>query len=105
MYIPNKELRAAIKPQRDAIYKLLEHHTCFELLKIGDTEIQLTCTFDGFYKSTSLECDYGGNWYFVEEQDESNYYDNYRYSQDLKLDYKSPANEVVNALMGILVWI
>ena len=41
-----------------------------------------------------------GDWQFVEMQDECN--DNYHYSTDLKLDYTSPANKVVNALMKML---
>ena len=41
-----------------------------------------------------------GEWQFEEHQWES--FDNYHYSQDLKVDYKSPANEVVNALMKLL---
>ena len=42
-----------------------------------------------------------GDWQFVECQDESGR-DNYYYSQDLKLDYTSPANDIVNALMKLL---
>ena len=41
-----------------------------------------------------------GDWQFVETQDECN--DNYYYSRDLKLDYTSPANDVVNALMKLI---
>jgi hypothetical protein len=100
MYVADKELRSAIKPQRDAIFKLLEYYTDLDLCKIGDTEIQLAYSFDNCYQSISLECDYSGNWWFIELQDESGR-DNYRYSQDLELDYKSPANSVVNALFDI----
>ena len=41
-----------------------------------------------------------GDWQFVETQDECN--DNYHYSTDLNVDYTSPANKVVNALMKLL---
>jgi len=41
-----------------------------------------------------------GDWQFEEHQWES--FDNYHYSTDLKLDYTSPANDIVNALMKLL---
>ena len=41
-----------------------------------------------------------GDWQFVEMQNECK--DNYYYSQDLKVDYTSPANDVVNALMKLI---
>jgi len=98
----DKELRAEVKVQRDAIHSLLNYHLpkC-DLTKIGDTEIQLTWSCNKYsIRSTSLECDMYGYWQFVETQDECN--DNYYYSRDLKLDYTSPANDVVNALMKLI---
>ena len=99
----DKELRAEVKIQRDAVHQLLKYHLpkC-DLTKIGDSEIQLTWSCSKYsVRSTSLECSMYGDWQFVECQDESGR-DNYYYSQDLKLDYTSPANEVVNALMKLL---
>ena len=98
----DKELRAEVKIQRDAIHSLLKYHLpkC-DLTKIGDSEIQLTWNCNpSNIRETLLSCSMYGDWQFVEMQDECN--DNYYYSQDLKLDYKSPANEVVNALMKLL---
>ena len=98
----DKELRAEVKIQRDAIHGLLKHHLpkC-ELILIGDSEIQLTWSCDNSgIRGTSLECSMYGDWQFVEEQDECN--DNYHYSQDLNLDYTANANDVVNELMKLL---
>jgi len=98
----DKELRAEVKIQRNAIHGLLKYHLpkC-ELTLIGDSEIQLTWSCSKYsVRSTSLECSMYGDWQFVEMQDECN--DNYYYSQDLKLDYTSPANDIVNALMKLL---
>ena len=98
----DKELRAEVKIQRNAIYGLLNCHLPkYDLIKIGDSEIQITWSSSNYsIRSTSLECNMYGDWQFVEMQDECN--DNYYYSQDLKLDYKSPANDIVNALMKLL---
>ena len=101
MIFDNK-LRAEVKIQRDAIHNLLKYHLpkC-DLTKIGDSEIQLTWSCSKYsIRSTSLECSMYGDWQFVESQDECN--DNYHYSQDLNVDYTSPANEVVNALMKLI---
>ena len=98
----DKELRAEVKIQRDAIHSLLKYHLpkC-DLTKIGDTEIQLTWSCNKYsIRSTSLECDMYGDWQFEEHQWES--FDNYHYSTDLKVDYTSPANDIVNALMKLL---
>ena len=98
----DKELRAEVKIQRDAVHQLLKHHLpkC-ELTLIGDSEIQLTWHSNPHcIRETLLTCSMYGDWQFVETQDECN--DNYYYSQDLNVDYKSPANEVVNALMKLL---
>ena len=98
----DKELRAEVKLQRDAVHQLLKYHLpkC-DLTKIGDSEIQLTWSCSKYsIRSTSLECSMYGDWQFVETQDECN--DNYHYSTDLNVDYTSPANEVVNALMKLL---
>jgi len=99
----DKELRAEVKIQRDAVHQLLKYHLpkC-DLTKIGDSEIQLTWSCSKYsIRSTSLECSMYGDWQFVECQDESGR-DNYYYSRDLKLDYTSPANDIVNALMKLL---
>ena len=98
----DKELRAKVKPQRDAVHQLLKHYLpkC-DLTLIGDSEISITYNISKYsVRSTSLECSMYGDWQFVESQDECN--DNYHYSQDLNVDYTSPANEVVNALMKLL---
>ena len=98
----DKELRAEVKIQRDAIHSLLKYHLpkC-DLTKIGDSEIQLTWSSSNYsIRSTSLECSMYGDWQFVETQDECN--DNYYYSQDLNLNYKANANDVVNALIKLL---
>ena len=98
----DKELRAEVKLQRDAIHSLHKHHLpkC-DLTKIRDSKIQLTWSSSKYsIRSTSLECSMYGDWQFVESQDECN--DNYHYSQDLNVDYTSPANEVVNALMKLI---
>ena len=98
----DRELRAKVKPQRDAIYGLLNYYLPkYDLLKIGDSEICLRYSFGYGYTSVSLECDMYGDWQYVEVQDEAGR-DNYRYSTDLNLDYKSPANDIVNALMKLL---
>ena len=98
----DKELRAKVKPQRDAVYNLLQHHLPkYDLLKIGDSEISLSYSFDYGYKSTSLECTMYGDWQFVELQDEAGR-DNYRYSIDLNLNSNSNANDIVNALIKLL---
>ena len=98
----DKELRAEVKIQRDAIHSLLKYHLpkC-DLTKIGDSEIQLTWSSSNYsIRSTSLECSMYGDWQFVETQDECN--DNYYYSTDLNLDYKANANDVVNKLMKLM---
>jgi len=98
----DKELRAEVKIQRDAIYGLLKHHLPkHDLLKIGDSEICLDYSFDYGYKSVSLECDMYGDWQYIELQDEAGR-DNYRYSQDLNLTHEAPANDIVNALIKLL---
>ena len=96
------KLRAEVKIQRDAIHQLLKHHLPkHELTLVGDSEISITYNISDYsIRSTALECSMYGDWQFVEWQDECN--DNYYYSQDLKVDYTSPANEVVNALMKLL---
>ena len=101
MIFDNK-LRAEVKIQRDAIHQLLKYHLpkC-DLTLIGDSEISITYNISDYsIRSTAIECTMYGDWEFVEVQDECN--DNYYYSQDLNVDYKSPANEVVNALMKLL---
>ena len=98
----DKELRAEVKIQRDAIHSLLKHHLpkC-DLTKIGDSEIQLTWSCNpSNIRETLLSCSMYGDWQFEEHQWEC--FDNYHYSTDLKVDYKSPANDVVNALMKLL---
>ena len=98
----DKELRAKVKPQRDAVHQLLKYHLpkC-ELTLIGDSEIQLTWSCSKYsVRSTSLECSMYGDWQFVETQDECN--DSYYYSQDLNLDYTANANDVVNKLMKLI---
>ena len=98
----DKELRAEVKIQRDAIHNLLKYHLpkC-DLTKIGDSEIQLTWHANPHcMRETLLTRSMYGDWQFEEHQWEC--FDNYHYSTDLKLDYKSPANEVVNALMKLL---
>ena len=101
----DKELRAEVKIQRDAIHSLLKHHLpkC-DLTKIGDSEIQLTWHSNPHsLRETLLTCSMYGDWQFEEHQWESQtYVDNYHYSTDLNVDYTSPANEVVNALMKLL---
>jgi hypothetical protein len=98
----DKELRAEVKIQRDAVYGLLNYYLPKrELTKVGDSEICLGYSFDYGYKSVSLECNMYGNWQYVELQDEAGR-DNYRYSQDLELNHESPANDIVNALMELL---
>ena len=98
----DKELRAEVKIQRDAIYGLLNHHLPkYDLLKIGDSEICLEYSFDYGYKSVSLECNMYGDWQYVELQDEAGR-DNYRYSQGLNLTHEAPANDIVNALIKLL---
>jgi hypothetical protein len=93
----DKELRAQVKTQRNAIHQLLKHH----LTLIGDSEISITYNISDYsVRSTALEATMFGDWQFVEWQDECN--DCYHYAQDLKVDYTSPANEVVNALMKLL---
>ena len=96
------KLRAEVKIQRDAVHQLLKHHLpkC-DLTLIGDSEISITYNISDYsIRSTSLESTMFGDWQFVELQDECN--DCYHYAQDLKVDYTSPANEVVNALMKLL---
>ena len=98
----DKELRAEVKIQRNAIHGLLKHHLpkC-DLTLIGDSEINITYNISKYsIRSTSLECSMYGDWQFVEMQCECN--DNYHYSTDLNVDYTSPANKVVNALMKLL---
>ena len=98
----DKELRNKVKIQRNAVYDLLKYHLpkC-DLTKIGDSELQLSWTSNDYsIRSTAIECTMYGDWEFVEVQDECN--DNYYYSQDLNVDYTSPANDVVNALMKLL---
>ena len=98
----DKKLRAEVKIQRDAVHQLLKYHLpkC-ELTLIGDSEINITYNISKYsIRSTSLECSMYGDWQFVEPQDECN--DNYYYSQDLNVDYTSPANDVVNALIKLL---
>ena len=98
----DKELRAEVKIQRDAIHSLLKHHLPnHDLTLIGDSEISITYNISDYsVRSTALEATMFGDWQFVEWQDECN--DNYHYSQDLNVDYKSPANDVVNALMKLI---
>ena len=98
----DKELRAEVKIQRNAIHGLLKHHLpkC-DLTLIGDSEIQLTWSCSKYsVRSTSLECSMYGDWQFVEMQDECN--DNYYYSTNLHLDYKANSNDVVNKLMKLI---
>ena len=98
----DKELRAEVKIQRDAVHQLLNHHLPkYDLTKIGDTEIQITWHSNPHcIRETALVCDSYGDWQFEEHQWES--FDNYHYSTDLKLDYTSPANDIVNALMKLI---
>ena len=98
----DKELRAEVKIQRDAIHGLLKHHLpkC-DLTKIGDSEIQLTWNCNpSNIRETLLSCSMYGEWQFEEHQWES--FDNYHHSTDLNLDYKANANDVVNALMKLI---
>jgi hypothetical protein len=100
-YIPNTELRKAIKPHRDSILKYLQDTTNLQVRPIGDTEICLGYSFDNNrYRSNALECSLYGSWEFVEIQDESD--NNYHYSRDLELRYNAPAQEVVNKLLKVL---
>ena len=98
----DKELNAQVKLQRNAIHQLLKHHLPnHDLTLIGDSEISITYNISDYsIRSTALEATMFGDWQFVEWQDECN--DCYYYAQDLKVDYTSPANEVVNALMKLL---
>ena len=98
----DKKLRAEVKIQRDAIHSLLKYHLpkC-DLTKIGDSEIQLTWNCNPHcLRETLLTCSMYGEWQYEEHQWEC--FDNYHHSTDLKVDYTSPANEVVNALMKLL---
>ena len=98
----DKELRAKVKPQRDAVHQLLKHYLpkC-DLTLIGDSEISITYNISKYsVRSTSLECSMYGDWQFVETQDECN--DNYYYSTDLHLDYTANANDIVNALIKLI---
>ena len=98
----DKKLRAEVKIQRDAVHQLLKYHLpkC-DLTKIGDSEIQLTWHSNpSCIRETLLTCSMYGEWQYEEHQWES--FDNYHYSTDLKLDYTSPANDIVNALMKLL---
>ena len=98
----DKELRAEVKIQRNAIHGLLKHHLpkC-DLTLIGDSEIQLTWHSNPHcIRETLLTCSMYGEGQFEEHQWES--FDNYHYSTDLNVAYTSPANEVVNALMKLL---
>ena len=101
MIFDNK-LRAQVKVQRNAIHQLLKHHLPnHDLTLIGDSEISITYNISDYsVRSTALEATMFGDWQFVEWQDECN--DCYHYAQDLKVDYTSPANEVVNELMKLL---
>jgi len=96
------KLRAEVKLQRDAVHQLLKYHLPnHDLTLIGDSEISITYNISDYsVRSTALEATMFGDWQFVEWQDECN--DCYHFAQDLKVDYKSPANEVVNALMKLL---
>ena len=98
----DNELRAQVKTQRNAIHQLLKHHLpSHDLTLIGDSEISITYNISDYsVRSTALEATMFGDWQFVEWQDECN--DCYHFAQDLKVDYTSPANEVVNALMKLL---
>ena len=98
----DKELRAEVKIQRDAIHNLLKYHLpkC-DLTKIGDSEIQLTWHSNPYcLRETLLTCSMYGEWQYEEHQWEC--FDNYHHSIDLKLDYKSNANDVVNELMKLI---
>ena len=98
----DKELRAEVKIQRDAIHSLLNYHLpkC-DLTLIGDSEISITYNISDYsIRSTALECSMYGDWQFVEWQDECN--DCYHYAQDLNLDYTANANDVVNELMKLI---
>ena len=98
----DKELRAQVKLQRNAIHQLLKYHLPnHDLTLIGDSEISITYNISDYsVRSTALEANMFGDWQFVEWQDECS--DNYYYSQDLKVDYTSPANDVVNELIKLL---
>ena len=98
----DKELRAQVKTQRNAIHQLLKYHLPnHDLTLIGDSEISITYNISDYsVRSTALESTMFGDWQFVEWQDECN--DNYHYSQDLNLDYTANANDVVNELMKLL---
>jgi hypothetical protein len=98
----DKELRAKVKVQRNAIHNLLQYHLpkC-DLTKIGDSEIQLTWHANPHcMRETLLTCSMYGDWQFEEHQWEC--FDNYHYSTDLNLDYTANANDVVNALMKLI---
>ena len=98
----DKELNNQVKLQRNAIHQLLKHHLPnHDLTLIGDSEISITYNISDYsVRSTSLESTMFGDWQFVEWQDECD--DCYHFAQDLHVDYTSPANEVVNALMKLL---
>ena len=95
----DKELREAIKPQRNEIVDLLRSKG-LECTPIGDTEIGLISEFTKhFYYAVTLETYYDGSWVVteVEEESSSPYYN----SHDLKLHYtESTAEDVVNALIS-----
>ena len=98
----DKELRAQVKTQRNAIHQLLKFYLPnHDLTLIGDSEISITYNIsDHSVRSTALESTMFGDWQFVEWQDECN--DCYHFAQDLHVDYTSNANDVVNALMKLL---
>ena len=98
----NKELRAQVKLQRNAIHQLLKHHLPnHDLTLIGDSEISITYNISEYsVRSTALESTMFGYWQFVEWQDECN--DCYSNALSLGVDYTSNANDVVNALMKLL---
>ena len=94
----DKELRMAIKPQRDAILDILRDNN-YEGVAIGDTEITLVSKFTkDFYYEVTLETYYDGSWVITEREEESSApFESYT---DLNLHYtECTAQDVVDALV------
>ena len=94
----DKELREAIKPQRNEVIEILRGMD-IECLPVGDTEVMLSSEFTSqHYRSLTLETYYDGSWMLTETEEESSspYYN----STDLKLHYtECTAQDVVDVLI------